>query len=90
MKKFAILGIALALVGCNDAPKGSTTAKLDVSNTLHTVCLDGVEYWFREGNNAVLAPRLRAARIGTAARVVECSTPTETNDAAVIGVVSQM
>lgn len=90
MKKFALLGIVLALSACNELPAGSTTAKLDMSNTLHTVCLDGVEYWFREGNNAVLAPRMRSARFGTAAHVVECSTATETNDAAVLGATSQM
>ena len=90
MKKFVILGVALALAGCGGIPEGSTAAKLDSGSTLHTVCLDGVEYWFREGNNAVLAPRLKAGSVSTVAQVVPCTTPTETNDAAVIGVVSQM
>lgn len=91
MKKFALLGMVLVLSACNEVPSGSTTAKLDASSTLHNVCLDGVEYWFREGNNAVLAPRLKVGNIGTQPHVVPCSiTPTETNDAAVIGVVSQM
>lgn len=90
MKKFAILGIALALVGCQAPPAGSTTAELDNSNKLHTVCLNGIQYWFREGNNAVLAPRYRAVNIGHTPMIVECSNSVETNDAAVIGVVSQM
>jgi len=90
MKKFALLGMVLALSACAEVPSGSTTAKLDSVNTLHTVCLDGVEYWFREGNNAVLAPRLKVGSVSTAAQVVPCSTPTETNDAAVIGATSQM
>lgn len=90
MKKFAILGIALALVGCSEPPAGSTVAKLDSSPALHTVCLDGVQYWFREGNNAVLAPRMRSAKVGTAAHVITCEQAPQTNDAAVIGVISQM
>lgn len=90
MKKFVVLGIALALSACSEVPNGSTTAKLDMSNTLHTVCLDGIEYWFREGNNAVLAPRIKVGIIGTQTHAVVCNTPTETNDAAVLGATSQM
>lgn len=89
MKKIAALAIVLALTACNEVPHGSTTAKLDLSNTLHTVCLDGVEYWFREGNNAVLAPRFKSPNIGHQPLLVECKS-VETNDAAVVGVVSQM
>lgn len=91
MKKFVILALGLALVGCNEAPKGSTTAKLDSGATIHTVCLDGVEYWFREGNNAVLAPRFKSPNIGHQPLLVECTVSNvETNDAAVAGVIAQM
>ena len=90
MKKFIVLALGLALTACEQAPQGSTVAQLDGSNQLHTVCLDGVEYWFREGNNAVLAPRMQGDRLGTQAHVVKCDVSTETNDAAIVGVVSQM
>lgn len=94
MKKFVILALGLTLAGCNESPKDSTIAKLaklDDGAAIHTVCLDGVEYWFREGNNAVLAPRFKSPNIGHQPLLVECTVSNvETNDAAVAGVIAQM
>jgi hypothetical protein len=91
MYKFIALCMAFALVGCGEQQSANPKiAQNYMPSELHAICLDGIQYWYRDGNGAVLAPRLDAGFAGTNAHVVTCTNPTETNDAAVLGATSQM
>jgi hypothetical protein len=60
MKKFAILGIALALVGCNSGEAIQKTGVQDQTRNFEAICIDGVQYWLsiQWGNASVMSPRI--------------------------------
>jgi hypothetical protein len=92
MYKFVALCMAFALVGCGEEQSPNPKIAQDyMPSELHAICLDGVQYWYRDGNGAVLSPRLDPGIFpGTNAHVVTCNSSTKTNDAAVLGATSQM
>ena len=62
MKKFVVLGVALALVGCSETSdsKAPSTGAEDYSQSFKPICIDGVQYWFSRGwgNASVMSPRI--------------------------------
>jgi len=66
---------ALTLAACNETVPEAKHVQLDQNQGLHIVCLDGIEYWYRNGTNAVLTPRVRTARIGNEPMLIPCRAP---------------
>ena len=75
MKKFVVLGIALALVGCSDSKSASTTMA-DLTDEFDVICLDGVQYWY-SGAGAIMAPRYKSTGWKGSPIVLDCPTATE-------------
>lgn len=60
------------LAACSANSESTPTDKNGNDLGIEVVCLDHVEYWYRGGSGAVLAPRLKSAVVGTATHTVDC------------------
>lgn len=64
--------VAPLLAACSANSERASTSKNQNNLYLEVVCLGHVEYWYRDGSAAVLAPRLKPAVVGTSTHTVEC------------------
>ena len=64
--------VAPLLAACSANSEGTPTINNQNDLGLKLVCLDHVEYWYRNGTAAVLAPRLKPAVVGTSTHTVDC------------------
>lgn len=60
------------LAACAANSERASTSMNQNDLGLKLVCLGHVEYWYRDGSAAVLAPRLKPAVVGTTTHTVEC------------------